>query len=480
MQNRMSGNSLQTAANNFQMNPLLFFKSACPLFAVALLSGFIPAAIAQDADPMDAEINGVIAKANGIEIKRGLLDKMMAVVQFEADEHHAGLPANIRAQVFDQIINASLLAAKATPEDRLAGDADASRELQAHVRNFGSPEALDQKLAALGLNQRIVSMADAKANVAQIVLKRLLGVQVSEAEEMIYYNDHPEAFRAPGGQRAEFINAKADIKQRLEGQQLAKLAPAFLQQLRRESHLQILDASILSSSTVAPAGQAVPAAPTASASQPVAAITPVATYSARDFAGAWTFVHGANGATHQNFDGSTEAQTFDTDLMVFQPDSAGGLTLRQRVLVEVDTATKNGMTRFNTETYPPGKEGIRFSDETDQDFTKTSYSVEYQPGSNLILFTKRGYYGPPFGTTADKYLFALDAAKTKLVRFHLVEPAQLEQIRQKVPWQANVTVSSARQITPESIQRAIQYHMRPDASGFEAQPTYAIRMQQGQ
>ncbi|MEI8290323.1 MAG: peptidylprolyl isomerase [Verrucomicrobiota bacterium] len=179
--------------------------------SAALLAGVISATAATEtsapkvagtnADPQAAMTalfgDPVIVKGSGFEIKRSELDEVLAGAKANAASAGQLLPPDFSVGVLNQLITIQLLLQKATDADRAAGKVDADLQFTNLVKRFGSAEAFERQLKAVGMtmdNLRSKAMQEA---VAKTVLKRELKIAVSEADAKDYYAKNPADFEQP-------------------------------------------------------------------------------------------------------------------------------------------------------------------------------------------------------------------------------------------------------------------------------------------
>ncbi len=157
-----------------------------------------PAPAASSDDAMKALFGDPdIVKGTGFTIKRSDLDQVVSGAKANAAAQGQELPAGFEANVLDKLISIQLLLQKATDADRVAGKADADTQYAALVKRFGSEEAFERQLAAVGMTPDQLRAKAAQEATARAALKRELNITVSDAEMQAYYTNHPSDFEEP-------------------------------------------------------------------------------------------------------------------------------------------------------------------------------------------------------------------------------------------------------------------------------------------
>jgi peptidyl-prolyl cis-trans isomerase C len=139
----------------------------------------------------------VIAKGKGFEIKRSSLDQIMVGAKGQAAAANQKLPDDFDARALNQLISIQLLLQTATPADKAEGDADAEVQYTNLLAHFGSPEAFQRQLKAVGMTEAELRRKASQEATAKAALKRALGVTVTEDEIKKFYNDRPADFEEP-------------------------------------------------------------------------------------------------------------------------------------------------------------------------------------------------------------------------------------------------------------------------------------------
>jgi parvulin-like peptidyl-prolyl isomerase len=139
----------------------------------------------------------VIVKANGFEIKQSELDQVMTGAKANAAAQKQTLPPEFSISILNQLITIQALLQKATPADRSAGAVDAEVQYANLVKRFGSQEAFQRQLTAVGMTVDQLRAKATQEATAKAALKRELNVQVTEAEAQAFYAQHTSDFQQP-------------------------------------------------------------------------------------------------------------------------------------------------------------------------------------------------------------------------------------------------------------------------------------------
>ena len=135
----------------------------------------------------------VIAKGKGFEIKRSELDEVMLGIKSSAAARGQTIPpaqlTQIESQLLDRLIQDQLLLQKATDADRTNGVQKASSQMNLLLERFGSQEALERQMKAVGLTVAELRSKITQENTAQAVKIRELNVTVTDAEVKQFYDN---------------------------------------------------------------------------------------------------------------------------------------------------------------------------------------------------------------------------------------------------------------------------------------------------
>jgi len=188
----------------------LLLSAALATFVIAAQAesenAAMPAAATNSPDSMTALFGDPdIVKGDGFTIKRSELDQVVSSAKANAAAQNQELPAGFEASVLDQLISIHLLLQKATDADKADGKADADRQYAALIKRFGSEEALQRQLMAVGMTENELRAKATQEATAKATLKRLLNVSVTDAELKDYYTNHPADFELPETARVQHI-----------------------------------------------------------------------------------------------------------------------------------------------------------------------------------------------------------------------------------------------------------------------------------
>jgi hypothetical protein len=150
--------------------------------------------------------DSVVAKGNGVEIKRSQLDDEVIRVKAQASAAGRPIPAEqntlVERQILDSLIQFRLLLAKATEADLTKGKEQFVASLQqARTNRNMSEEEFNQwltpQMKLLGLNREQWEKQNAEQAAARIVLEREMNVKVTPEEAKKFYEDNPSKFEEP-------------------------------------------------------------------------------------------------------------------------------------------------------------------------------------------------------------------------------------------------------------------------------------------
>jgi parvulin-like peptidyl-prolyl isomerase len=139
----------------------------------------------------------VIAKGKGFEIKRSDLDSVVSGIKARASAQNQSLPPYFEVGILNQLITIQLLLQKATPADKLAGQAAADEQFTNVVEYFGSAEAMQRQLKVMGMTESDLRAKAAQEATAKEALKHQLNLNITDAQVQDYYSNHSSAFEEP-------------------------------------------------------------------------------------------------------------------------------------------------------------------------------------------------------------------------------------------------------------------------------------------
>ena len=180
------------------------------ILSAALMAGVISATAATEpaAAPADTKStpeatmkalfgDPVIVKAKGFDIKQSELDQVLTGAKANAAAQGQQLPPEFAIAILNQLITIDALLQKATPADRAAGAAEASLQYTNLVKRFGSVDAFERQLKAVGMTVEELRGKASDEATAKATLKRELKVSVTDAEAKAFYAKHAADFEQP-------------------------------------------------------------------------------------------------------------------------------------------------------------------------------------------------------------------------------------------------------------------------------------------
>lgn len=162
------------------------------------------------ADPM-TELFGdaVVAKGDGVEVKRSQLDSAMVSIKSAAAARGQRMaPEQVRMleqQVLQRLIQIQLLLGMATDADRTKGKETGEKRLALILKRAGSEETLNRQLKSVGMTHDELRTKMAEEATAEAVLDRELKVAVTDEELKKFYDENPARFEEPEMVRASHI-----------------------------------------------------------------------------------------------------------------------------------------------------------------------------------------------------------------------------------------------------------------------------------
>jgi parvulin-like peptidyl-prolyl isomerase len=180
------------------------------LLSTALMAGVISAVAVADPVTLPADTNAspeatmkalfgdpVIVKAKGFDIKQSDLDQVLTGAKANAAAQGQQLPPEFSIAILNQLITIQALLQQATPADRAAGAIDADLQYTNLIKRFGSVEAFDRQLKAVGMTSDELRAKAAQEATAKAALKRELNITVSDDEAKAFYSKHAADFEQP-------------------------------------------------------------------------------------------------------------------------------------------------------------------------------------------------------------------------------------------------------------------------------------------
>ena len=180
--------------------------------------------------------NLIVAKGKGFEVKRSELDKVMIGAQANAAATGQPLPQDFGVGVLNQLITIQLLLTKATPNDRVVGLADAEKTYASLIKKFGSSEAYEKQLKAVGMTDSELRAKATQEAICKAALIRELNINATDKEAEAFYVSNKADFSGE-----PYVKWADDIKEVIKRRKIGKDAPAYVKKLRAEMNVEILD-----------------------------------------------------------------------------------------------------------------------------------------------------------------------------------------------------------------------------------------------
>ena len=138
-----------------------------------------------------------IVKAKGFEIKQSELDQILTGAKANAAAQGQQLPPEYSIAILNQLIAIDSLLQKANAADRAAGQVEADLQYTNLVKRFGSTEAFERQLKAVGMTVADLRAKAAQEATAKAALKRLLNIAITDDEAKAFYDKHAADFEQP-------------------------------------------------------------------------------------------------------------------------------------------------------------------------------------------------------------------------------------------------------------------------------------------
>ncbi len=175
--------------------------AACVAGVLSAQAATAPAVVSTNDSAADAMTklfgDPVIVQGTGFTIKRSALDEVVSGAKANAAAQGQQLPPDFQVSVLNQLTTIQLLLQKATAADQLAGQAEADLQYTNLLKRFGSAEAFQRQLTAVGMTVDELRGKAKQEAVAKAALKRELNISVSEADAQAYYTNHSADFEEP-------------------------------------------------------------------------------------------------------------------------------------------------------------------------------------------------------------------------------------------------------------------------------------------
>ena len=139
----------------------------------------------------------VIVKAKGFELKQSELDQVLTGAKANAAAQGQQLPPEFSVAILNQLITIQALLQKATPADRTVGNGEADLQYTNLIKRFGSNEAFERQLKAVGMTVDELRAKAAQEAIAKATLKRELNIAVTDDAAKAFYTKHAADFEQP-------------------------------------------------------------------------------------------------------------------------------------------------------------------------------------------------------------------------------------------------------------------------------------------
>jgi peptidyl-prolyl cis-trans isomerase C len=141
--------------------------------------------------------DATIVRGKGFEIKQSELDQVLTGAKANAAAQGQQLPPEFTVAILNQLITIQSLLQKATDADRAAGKAEADLQYTNLIKRFGSPEAFERQLKAVGMTMAELRTKAEQEAVAKATLKRELHITVTDEDAKAFYAKHAADFEQP-------------------------------------------------------------------------------------------------------------------------------------------------------------------------------------------------------------------------------------------------------------------------------------------
>jgi len=178
--------------------------------SAALMAGVISAVAVTEPAVMPAGTNAspeatikalfgdpAIVTAKGFDIKQSELDQVLTGAKANAAAQGQQLPSEFSIAILNQLITIQCLLQKATPADRAAGAAEADLQYASLIKRFGSTEAFERQLKAVGMTVDELRAKATQEATAKATLKRELNISVTDDQAKAFYAKHAAEFEQP-------------------------------------------------------------------------------------------------------------------------------------------------------------------------------------------------------------------------------------------------------------------------------------------
>ncbi|MCX6905187.1 MAG: hypothetical protein NTW03_17255, partial [Verrucomicrobia bacterium] len=153
----------------------------------------------------------VVAKGQGVEVRRGQLDDAFVALQANLAARGQNIPEERRlqteAQVLDGLLVIQLLVKKATVADKAKARENAAKLLEEFYRSSGSEESFLRRLKVLGTTPQQLTNQLTEQAIGQELVEREDKSKIIITQEQLqqFYTTNDAAFRQPEMARASHI-----------------------------------------------------------------------------------------------------------------------------------------------------------------------------------------------------------------------------------------------------------------------------------
>ena len=138
-----------------------------------------------------------VVTAKGFDIKQSELDQVLTGAKANAAAQGQQLPPEFSIAILNQLITIQCLLQKATPADRAVGATEAGLQYTNLIKRFGSVEAFERQLKAVGMTVDELRAKATQEATAKATLKRELNITVTDDQAKAFYAKHSAEFEQP-------------------------------------------------------------------------------------------------------------------------------------------------------------------------------------------------------------------------------------------------------------------------------------------
>lgn len=182
---------------------ILIIFSGIILFWIGNSIGAVVDSAGSSASSIDLFPDEVVAKGNGVEVKRSQIDEAFILVKANLMAGTPYIPEERRkvleAKLLDRLIATQLLLSKATDEDKKNAEVSANKFIEEAKSKFVSEQLFNLHLKANGLTFEKFKTRILEQSICDEVVKREVKKDVVITKEQIkkFYDENPEEFTLP-------------------------------------------------------------------------------------------------------------------------------------------------------------------------------------------------------------------------------------------------------------------------------------------